>query len=143
MSYVTGTLSLKEAFIKEIEKLGFSRYKGTPQSGINDPNRGICLMGKGKYQTFGIGARKDYFKLPQDWDAAVASYKANLSAPEIKGYVADFGPKTVSFGCQTFTKSEVLFLQRMVGSSELDTVLTIRGEEITPDFLSNLLKNIN
>lgn len=62
----------------------------------------------------------------------------------IDGYESaiDKSAKTVSFGCQKFTKRELEIIRRLVTTPALDAKLTIRGVEITAEMIDMLIGQI-
>lgn len=62
----------------------------------------------------------------------------------IDGYESaiDKSAKTVSFGCQKFTKTELEIIRRLVTTPALDAKLTIRGVKITTEMVDTLISQI-
>jgi len=62
----------------------------------------------------------------------------------IDGYESaiDKSAKTVAFGCQKFTKTELEIIRRVVTTPALHTKLTIRGVEITTEMIDTLIGQI-
>lgn len=62
----------------------------------------------------------------------------------IDGYESeiDKSAKTVTFGCQKFTKTELEIIRRLVTTPTLDAKLTIRGVKIAPEMVDMLLSQI-
>lgn len=61
----------------------------------------------------------------------IGKYEASFKD---KGYVA--------FGCQSYTKEDVRFLYNLISSSEVGAKVEIHGTKMTPDLLSNIIKQI-
>jgi len=120
-----------ESVIGKVIKLTDS--KGEGYSSIENLNRGLPYTTKDNW--YGINY------LASDFEKLSPEEVEEMKKVEIGGYklVTRSNGSVFSFGCQSFTRDEVLFLKRLVTDISIGAEVEIQGTLITFDILDKIL----